>query len=98
VVDVAAPGDVDPSLVEHRPEATLIQGGIVRLPMEQHLRVDGMGLRHGEVYGCLAETIMLGLAGVGENFSYGALSAADIRRARALAHLHGFVFEERGAI
>ena len=54
-----------------------------------------MNLRQGEVYGCLAETIMLGLAGIGDNFSYGTLIAADVRRARALAHLHGFTFEER---
>jgi acetylornithine/succinyldiaminopimelate/putrescine aminotransferase/predicted amino acid dehydrogenase len=95
VVDVAAPGDVHPALLHERPQATLLKGGIVRLPLDQHLRVDGMNLRQGEVYGCLAETLMLGLAGIGDNFSYGTLIAADVRRARALAHLHGFTFEER---
>lgn len=95
VMDVAAPGDVHPSVALERPRATVLKGGIVRLPLDQHLRVDGMNLRQGEVYGCLAETIMLGLAGIGENFSYGMLLAADVRRARALAHMHGFSFEER---
>jgi predicted amino acid dehydrogenase len=67
---------------------------VVRAPDQQHLEIHGMNLAPGEIYGCLAETILLGFAGIGENFSYGPLEAAKVRRIRELAHMHGFVITE----
>jgi predicted amino acid dehydrogenase len=72
----------------------VLAGGVVRAPLGQTLRIDGMNLPPGEIYGCLAETLLMGLAGIGENFSYGALDPMRIRRIRDLALMHGFVLGE----
>jgi acetylornithine/succinyldiaminopimelate/putrescine aminotransferase/predicted amino acid dehydrogenase len=94
VADVAVPRDVDPAVLRERPRAVVLKGGVVRAPLGQTLEVDGMNLAPGEIYGCLAETMLMGLAGIGENFSYGALDPQRIRRVRDLAREHGFALEE----
>jgi acetylornithine/succinyldiaminopimelate/putrescine aminotransferase/predicted amino acid dehydrogenase len=90
LVDVAVPGDVDPSLPLVRPNAVVLRGGTVIAPLGQQIRVPGMHLGEGGVYGCLAETALLGMAGLREHFSYGPLSAVRVRRIREIARLHGF--------
>ncbi|HEU5055057.1 MAG TPA: hypothetical protein VFU21_00970, partial [Kofleriaceae bacterium] len=94
VCDVAVPRDVDDRLLVERPQAVVLKGGVVRAPLGQTLAIEGMNLPPGEVYGCLAETLLMGLAGIGENFSYGPLDPMRIRRIRDLALLHGFALEE----
>lgn len=94
VCDVAVPRDVDDRVLRERPHALLLKGGVVRAPLGQTLAIEGMNLPPGEVYGCLAETLLMGLAGIGENFSYGALDPMRIRRIRDLALLHGFALDE----
>jgi acetylornithine/succinyldiaminopimelate/putrescine aminotransferase/predicted amino acid dehydrogenase len=94
VCDVAVPRDVDDSVLDQRPRATVLKGGVVRAPLGQSLAIGGMNLPPGEVYGCLAETLLMGLAGIGENFSYGALDPVRIRRIRDLALMHGFALDE----
>ena len=94
VCDVAVPRDVDDRVLAERPRAAVLKGGVVRAPLGQTLAIEGMNLPPGEVYGCLAETLLMGLAGIGENFSYGALDPMRVRRIRDLALLHGFALEE----
>ena len=90
ICDVAVPVDVDASVLEDRPNAVCLRGGTIRAPFGQDVSVAGISLPSGEIYGCLGETILMGLAGIGENFSYGNLSPLKIRRARDLARQHGF--------
>ena len=97
VSDVAVPQDVDDRVGRERPLACVLKGGMVRAPMDQSLDLIGLPQEKGELYGCVAETVLLGLAAVRENFSYGALSAGRVRRARELARIHGFEFDERKA-
>ncbi|HZV00454.1 MAG TPA: hypothetical protein VFF73_27320, partial [Planctomycetota bacterium] len=92
ICDVAAPRDVDPSVAGDG--ILVLRGGLVRAPLGQDLRIAGMRLAEGQLYGCLAETLLLGLAGSGENFSYGKLTSGHLRRIRELARLHGFAIEE----
>ncbi|MEZ0227703.1 MAG: hypothetical protein ACAI25_03705, partial [Planctomycetota bacterium] len=94
ISDVAAPRDVDPRVARERPDVVVLRGGLVRAPLGQQLAVGGMRLDEGQLYGCLAETLLLGLAGSGENFSYGRLTSSHLRRIRELARLHGFSIEE----
>jgi acetylornithine/succinyldiaminopimelate/putrescine aminotransferase/predicted amino acid dehydrogenase len=94
LVDVAVPGDVHPDVASARPDAVVLHGGTVIAPAGQHVRVPGMHLGPGGIYGCLAETALLGMAGLREHFSYGPLNADRIRRARELARLHGFTIAE----
>jgi acetylornithine/succinyldiaminopimelate/putrescine aminotransferase/predicted amino acid dehydrogenase len=97
IVDVAVPGDVDPEVLTERPNAVVLRGGMVTVPGGQEVRVPGMRLGAGEIYGCLAETALLGLAGVREHFSYGALTVANVRRIAELARMHGFTITESTA-
>ena len=96
ICDVAAPRDVHPDVLA-RPDVVVLKGGVVRAPMGQRIDVGGMALKDGQVYGCLAETILLGFASFGENFSYGRLSPNLVRRIHELARMHGFVIEEQPA-
>lgn len=95
ICDVAAPCDVDPSVARERPDVVVLKGGIIRPPLGQTLHIGGMPLEPGQIYGCLAETVLLGFAGIGEHFSYGKLTAARVRRVHELARMHGFVIEEQ---
>jgi acetylornithine/succinyldiaminopimelate/putrescine aminotransferase/predicted amino acid dehydrogenase len=95
VCDVAVPSDVRAELVRDRPNVRLLRGGIVRLPQGQDFSLRGMVLSDGQSYACVAEVILLGLAGVGENFSYGPLSAQRVREVGVLARQFGFTFEAR---
>jgi len=90
VCDVAVPHDTDPRVALERPNVRVIAGGLVRLPFGQRLAARGLPLEPGQVYACLAETLLLGLTGIGEPFSYGPLVPEKVRRIAALSRLHGF--------
>ncbi|MEZ4630601.1 MAG: aminotransferase class III-fold pyridoxal phosphate-dependent enzyme [Deinococcales bacterium] len=90
ICDVSVPPDVDNRVLEHCPQAKVIKGGIVKLPLGQHLDIPGMPLAQGQLYACMAETILLGLAGIGENFSYGSLEKHKVQQIRQLSKDHGF--------
>jgi predicted amino acid dehydrogenase len=90
VCDIATPGDVAPEVRRARPQATILQGGMVRAPGGQAIQIDGFDLAPGELYGCLAETLLLGLCGRLESFSYGSLRVDRILEIRELALRHGF--------
>jgi predicted amino acid dehydrogenase len=93
--DVAVPRDVDPSVAEQRPEATILKGGTVHAPFGQALGISAVRLDPGQLYGCLAESLVLGFAGLREHFSYGKLTASRVRRIRELALSHGFALGEK---
>ena len=68
----------------------LVKGGMVRAPLGQLVEIPGMRLRDGELYGCLAETILLGFVGRRQHYSYGPLSTARVREVREWASKYGF--------
>jgi acetylornithine/succinyldiaminopimelate/putrescine aminotransferase/predicted amino acid dehydrogenase len=90
--DVATPGDVSPEVARQRPLAVVLKGGLIRLPRGQTVPMQGMALPPGLIYGCLAETILLGLSGQDTSLSFGPLSYDQVRRARDLVEAHGFEF------
>jgi acetylornithine/succinyldiaminopimelate/putrescine aminotransferase/predicted amino acid dehydrogenase len=95
ICDVAVPQDIDSSVRRERPEAILLRGGIVRAPLGQRLGIPAMDLDGGEIYGCLAETLLLGFVRHAGHYSYGQLSAWRVRQAREWAALHGFEIAEK---
>jgi acetylornithine/succinyldiaminopimelate/putrescine aminotransferase/predicted amino acid dehydrogenase len=90
VCDVAVPRDVDPDLMQQRPNVILVKGGMIRAPLGQSVDIPGMRLRDGELYGCLAETILLGFVEQRLHYSYGRLSTARVREVREWAATYGF--------
>ena len=90
ICDVAIPPDVSPLVTAECPNATVLRGGIVLAPEGQELGLPALGLEADELYGCLAETILLGLARRRGHYSYGRLNLENVRRIQALAREHGF--------
>lgn len=78
VVDISVPSNVHPSVLETRKDVTCIQGGLAKLPLEQDLETDWMPLPRGQIYACLAETIVLGLSGHTSHYSLGPISKPQV--------------------
>ena len=95
VCDLAAPADVHPSVCEARPRATVIQGGLVRLPYGQDLGLEGVRFAPGLIYACMGETILLGLEGMSGHYSLGSLQIEKVRRISALAARHQFEYDAK---
>jgi predicted amino acid dehydrogenase len=68
---------------------------MVRAPLGQQLGIAAMNLNGPELYGCLAETLLLGFVRHAGHYSYGQLSAWRVRQAREWATQHGFEIVER---
>ncbi len=68
----------------------MIKGGILQLPGNQEITIRGMALAQDDAYACIAEVILLGLAGVRQHFSYGSLRAEQVQQIAALAKQYGF--------
>ena len=92
VCDVALPKDVDDEVAQQFPDLMVLKGGLTKLGLDQHLSIPGMPHSDGYIFACLGETVLLGLSGIREHFSYGALETAKVRSIAQLAKLHGYTF------
>jgi acetylornithine/succinyldiaminopimelate/putrescine aminotransferase/predicted amino acid dehydrogenase len=90
ICDVAIPQDVSPTMEIEKPRAVVIRGGILRAPLGQRLDIPALRLPGSELYGCLAETIVLGFAEYNGHYSYGRISAERVRQVKGWALAHGF--------
>lgn len=89
ICDLAVPTDVDPS-VAARSDVRVIRGGLVAVPNDPAFVIGGLPLPRGHAFACMAETLLLGLVGVREHFSYGPVRPEQVRQAMAWAAAHGF--------
>ena len=90
VVDAAIPRAVQPTTCHQRPDVRLIQGGVVRLPFGEDLRVPGFPLPPGQAFGCMAEGVLLALEGIRDTAFTGRLAHDRIAHIADLARRHGF--------
>jgi acetylornithine/succinyldiaminopimelate/putrescine aminotransferase/predicted amino acid dehydrogenase len=91
VCDIAVPNSVVPDIHETRPDLEYFQGGVVATPHGESLHSEARAfLGEGQLFACMAETAVLGLAGMTSHFSYGAVSPQQVREIAALAGAHGF--------
>jgi hypothetical protein len=89
VCDVSRPANVSRQVTAARPDVLVIDGGIVALPAKSTLCQFGLG--DGLVYACMAETMMLTLAGQLRNTSVGMdLAPESLHLLRLLADHYGF--------
>jgi predicted amino acid dehydrogenase len=92
VCDVARPADVYTGLSNSRPDLTVYEGGLLRLPQQVrfgHRNV--VGCETGINLACLSETMTLALSGVRRNYSVGSEPPLeDAREILRLALHHGF--------
>ncbi|MFW6415319.1 MAG: aminotransferase class III, partial [Thermodesulfobacteriota bacterium] len=88
--DIAVPFDVDDSVKDNCPNVRVINGGIVKLPYNPDLQIQGMPLDPGYVYPCMAEAILLGMEGSREHYSYGKITKPMVSKILQIAKIHGF--------
>ena len=94
VCDLSVPAAVRPEVKELRSDVLLMSGGIARLPNGEDHRIPGLPLPPGQVYGCMAETMLLGLEGVRDATYTGILPTEHVFRLAAMAKTHGFTLAE----
>ena len=94
VCDLSVPAAVRPEVRDARPDVLLIGGGIARLPFGENHGILGLPLPPGQVYGCMAETMLLGLEGIRDATFTGLLPAEHVYRLAAMAKRHGFALAE----
>jgi predicted amino acid dehydrogenase len=94
ICDLSVPAAVFPEVREARPDLLLIGGGIARLPFAEDHGIPGLPLPPGQVYGCMAEAMLLGLEGVRDATYTGFLPAEHVYRLGAMAKRHGFTLAE----
>jgi predicted amino acid dehydrogenase len=68
-----------------------MHGGIVQTPMGDGLAHNVRAyLKQGQLYACMAESVLMGLSGMKQHYSYGDISREQVQQIRALAATHGF--------
>jgi len=95
ICDVSVPCSTDPGIIQKREDIMFFTGGIVKLPLGEKIQAPAFPLPPGNVFACMAETMLLGLSGFRKNLSYGKLELKNIEMIENLAQQHGF---ELGAL
>ena len=75
-------------------DAHLSDGELVTIRKEADFHIGGVPLPHEPAFACMAETLLLGLMGVRENFSYGPIEPSKVRQVMAWAGINGFALGE----
>jgi predicted amino acid dehydrogenase len=88
--DVSVPCSTDQEVIETRRDVLFFTGGIVRLPKGERIEAPAFPLPPGHVFACMAETMVMGLSGIRESISCGAVDLAKIGLVETLARHHGF--------
>ena len=94
VCDVAQPPNIGRDVRGERPDVTVFDGGIVRVPSGSDFGLT-YGLAPGLTYACMAETMLLALSGQTNLRSIGTtLDGDSVERLGGLADEHGFGLAE----
>ena len=91
ICDISVPADVATSVSLERPDVLVIKGGVVCLPHNQDLLISGIPLEAGHTFACMSETLLMGLEGITDYGSYGAIAPEQVVWALSMAKKHGFV-------
>lgn len=94
VCDVAQPPNIGRDVRSERPDVTVFDGGIVKIPSGSEFGLT-YGLADGLTYACMAETMLLALSGELGLRSIGTtLDGDSVERLGELSDLHGFALAE----
>jgi predicted amino acid dehydrogenase len=97
ICDISLPSDVAEDVELQRPDVLVIHGGVVRLPCNDDLTIGAVPLAKGNIFACMAETILMGLEGIQKNGSIGSVRPAEVLKALGMAERHGFVLADDNA-
>lgn len=90
ICDISVPEDVAPAVGVERPDVLVLKGGLVAVPNDPGFHIGGIPLPEGHAFACMSETLLLGLMGAREHFSYGPVVPEKVKQAMAWAELNGF--------
>lgn len=91
ICDVSVPHNISQAVIDKRPDITCIRGGIVSTPYQESLHPSARAyLEEGQIYACMAETIVLGFEQYDEHYSYGDLSKEGVVKILEMSKKHGF--------
>ncbi|MET1077025.1 MAG: aminotransferase class III-fold pyridoxal phosphate-dependent enzyme [Pseudomonas sp.] len=91
ICDIAVPLNVDQDLPSQRADLLYMHGGIVQTPLGDGLAPNVRAyLKQGQLYACMAESVLMGLSGMRGHYSYGDISREQVQQIRAIAATHGF--------
>jgi acetylornithine/succinyldiaminopimelate/putrescine aminotransferase/predicted amino acid dehydrogenase len=90
VCDIAVPADVAPEVCLQCPQATVLRGGLIKLPRNDDFLIAGLDLEPGYVFACMGETLLMGLEGVTSSISFGSIKPEGVQWALQAAQKHGF--------
>lgn len=91
VCDISVPRSVRADTAELRPDLLIFRGGIGRLPHGEDLEIASYPLPPGQVFGCLAEALLLGWDGTSNEHYIGPVTVERVQRTRALAEQFGMI-------
>ena len=94
ICDISAPSDVHESVIKERPNTIILKGGLVKLPYDNDFSISGIPLERGHCFGCMAETLIMGLEGIETHSSYGKINSENVLKMTSLAEKHGFSLGE----
>lgn len=91
VCDIAVPHNVVTDIGQRRPDVRYLQGGIVATPNGESLDTRARAfLNEGELYACMAESVVLGMNRYSRCYSFGDISKRQVKEIAEYARLHGF--------
>lgn len=88
VNDVSLPPSISLDLYAKRPDVVAIQGGIGHLP--EYINLGIPGLAAGATLGCMAETFILTMMNMIDNYSYGAITKQQVVKIWEAGKILGF--------
>lgn len=94
VCDLSVPAAVKGEVRSIRPDVLVVNGGIARLPFGENHGIVDFPLPAGQVYGCMGETLLLGLEGIRDATFTGTLPVENVVRLKAMADRHGFALAD----
>lgn len=90
ICDLSVPHNCYPELIHNNKSIEVIFGGIIRLPNNETVPIKGFPLEPGQVFGCIGETLLLGLEEIKQSFSLGNITLDQVEQIGEIAKKHGF--------
>ncbi len=88
VNDASLPPSVSLEIYDKRPDVLAIQGGVGHLP--EYIDLGIPGLAAGATLGCMAETFILTMMNMAENFSFGTITKQQVVKIWETGNILGF--------
>ncbi len=90
ICDIATPKDVSGEVLEAWPDCLVLSGGLAKLPVTNNDQLMGTNLLEGHVFGCVAETTLLGMSRHEGHYSFGEMNRSQVESIQSLSRKYGY--------